>query len=203
LRSLLTEKELSKRLLNLFRKSRVDLEEGGVNTLYLALGFLEWSETDCATRVYRAPLLLIPVKLTRQSVQSGYKLERFDEDASINVTLLELLRSDHALTINGVNPPPLDDSGVDVEKIFQIFRQEIKNQKGWEIKTDVWLGRFSFNKFIMWNDLNNRLEELLKNNVVNHLVNYAREPFINESDAVQPSEIDKKVDYSKVFCPSR
>lgn len=199
LRCMLGENELNKRLLALFRVARMDLEEGGVNTLFLAIGFLEWLDQGGAVR--RAPLIMLPVKLDRQSARHGFYLERYDDDASVNVTLLEMLRRDYQLEVRGVDPPPEDDSGLNVERILQLFRQSIKGMKGWEVKEDVWLSRFSFSKFIMWKDLNDRVDALMQNPVVNHLVRHPGEGFDDGIDGVVPEEIDKHFGYESIFSP--
>ena len=41
-------------------------------------------------------------------------LSRLDEDASVNATLLEFLRAELGISVEGVDPPPEDASGVDV-----------------------------------------------------------------------------------------
>jgi hypothetical protein len=52
--SLLKEPKLDAQLVELFRKSRLDFAEGGSNTLFLAVGFLNWKKNATDTRVYRA-----------------------------------------------------------------------------------------------------------------------------------------------------
>lgn len=52
-----TKEETAKRLKLLYRLARTDLEESGVNTLFLALGFLRWKPSGAGTRTYRAPCL--------------------------------------------------------------------------------------------------------------------------------------------------
>ena len=49
---------------------RNDFAEGGANTLFLAVGFLRWKKKADDERSYRAPLLLVPVKLERRSATS-------------------------------------------------------------------------------------------------------------------------------------
>jgi very-short-patch-repair endonuclease len=199
LRCNLTENELNKRLLTLFRIARTDIEEGGVNTLFLALGFLEWLDQGGEKR--RAPLIMVPVTLGRQSVRHGFYLERYDDDAVVNVTLLEMLRRDFQLSVPGVDPPPEDESGVDVSRILQLFKQAVKEMRGWEVKEDVWLSRFSFSKFIMWKDLNDRMDELMQNPVVSHLVNHPGEGFDDGVDGVNPKDIDAQFGYETLYSP--
>jgi len=201
LRSSLTDKELSRRLLELYRKVRVETEESGANTLYLALGFLEWQQNKDDDRSYRAPLLLIPVQLHRQSVQSGFSLQRYDEDSLINVTLLELLKRDYQLYVPGVNPPPEDESGVDVERVFRLFQQAVREMPGWEVHREVWLAQFSFSKFLLWKDLQDRSEVLSKNAVVNHLMNHAGSAFMDNVEDLDPGQLDEALGYDEIFCP--
>ena len=201
LRSSLNEKELSRRLLELYRKARLELQESGANTLYLALGFLEWTETPGATTRHRAPLILVPVELTRKSVVEGFSVVREDADAIVNVSLLEMLRRDFGKEIPGVDPPPEDESGVDVPLILRRFAQAVLDLKGWEVHHDVWLGRFSFNKFLLWKDLQSRLDDLTQNAVVHHLVHSPGEPFDDGIEETVPEGLDATVKPSGLFTP--
>lgn len=201
LRSSLTEKELSRRLLELYRKVRMENEESGANTLFLALGYLEWKQNRDDKRSYRAPLLLVPVKLHRKSLQTGFSLQRHDEDTLVNVTLLELLKRDYQLEVPGVNPPPEDDSGVDVDKVFRLFQHAVKDMLGWEVRREVWLAQFSFSKFLLWKDIQDRSDILSKNAVVDHLMNKAGSPFIDNLDDLEPHELDEYLSLDEIFCP--
>ena len=49
----LDPKQLDAALVDLYRKARSDLDEGGANTLYLALGFLRWRKSPDDPRAYR------------------------------------------------------------------------------------------------------------------------------------------------------
>ncbi len=199
--SLLTPFDLLRRLTMLYRQSKNDLEEGGVNTLFLALGFLEWKASPKDEKSYQAPILLLPVGLTRKSLQSGIAISRLDEDTIVNVTLLEMLRREFELKIPGIDPLPTDDFGVDVERVMQIFRQTIKDMKGWEIREEARLGHFSFNKFIMWNDLTHRIDSLRQNPLVGHLINGGG-LYDDGIEVFEPAEVEKHLDFKQLFCPA-
>jgi very-short-patch-repair endonuclease len=201
LRSSLTEKELSRRLLELYRKVRMENEESGANTLFLALGYLEWKQNRDDDRSYRAPILLVPVKLNRTSVQAGFSLRRHDEDTQVNVTLLELLKRDYELEVPGVNPPPEDDSGVDVDEVFRRFQHAVRDMPGWEVHKEVWLAPFSFSKFLLWKDLQDRSEILSKNAVVDHLINNPGATFIDDIADLRPHELDDSLGFEQIYCP--
>jgi very-short-patch-repair endonuclease len=197
----LDDSEHSRRLTELFRAARNALEENGTNTLFAAVGFLEWRETEHSDRIYRAPLLLVPVELKRKSVLEGFSLRRIDEETRLNVTLMEMLRQDFHKEVPGLDPLPEDETGADVARVFQLFRDAVRDLPGWEVKTEIWLGQFSFTKFLLWKDLADRLEDLTRNRIVNHLVNAAGTPYANPPDDIKPPQLDDQFHPRDVFCP--
>ena len=201
LHTALEEVEHSKRLLDLYRASRTSLEENGVNTLYAAVGILEWRESKQSERVLRAPLLLVPVELKRKSLSEGFILKKVDEEPRTNTTLLEMLRQNFKLEISGLEPLPEDDSGVDAKGVLQIVKKAVRDMEGWEVKSEVWLSQFSFSKFLLWKDLTDRLDALLQNRVVSHLVNNSSSGFPNTGEEIQPHELDERFSPKEVFCP--
>lgn len=162
--------ELQAAMTSLYRSARSSLEENGANTLYLALGFLRWYETEVSQQPRYAPLILIPVDLVRRTVAKGFIIRSRDEEPQINITLLELLRQDHGLTIGGLDPLPHDDKGVDVKAVLNIFRQAVMQKPRWTVVDEAFLGIFSFTRFIMWNDIRNRAADLTKNKTVASLI---------------------------------
>lgn len=171
LHSYLTERELSKSLTHLYRSSHTSMEENGANTLYLALGLLKWYETSASERPRYAPILLLPVEIMRKSAAKGFIIRSREEEMMMNVTLLEMLRQNFGITIQGLEPLPTDESGVNVKLIYSIIRNSIKDQRKWDVEEQAILGIFSFNKFIMWNDIHNNSHKLAKNKIVASLIN--------------------------------
>jgi hypothetical protein len=126
----LSQDEMDTRLVELFRTSRTNLQEGGSNTLYLALGFLSWTRDAKDDKKYRAPLILVPVSLERRSARSGFSLTLHDDEARFNPTLIEMLRQDFELEL-GIQDTelPKDDSGLDVAGIWKTVSSAIKDIK--------------------------------------------------------------------------
>jgi hypothetical protein len=115
-------------------------------------------------------LLLLPVDIIRKSALKGFIIRSREEDTLMNITLLEMLRQDFKINIPGLDPLPIDESGVDVKRIFNIIRQAIMVQNRWDIEEQAILGIFSFNKFIMWNDIHNNSDKLVQNKIVSSLI---------------------------------
>ena len=189
LRTYRNENDLAQGLTNLYRASRLSLEENGANTMYLCLGLLKWFETPSSEQPRFAPLILLPVELVRKSARTGYVVRSREEDALINITLLEMLRQDFRIIITGLDPLPRDGSGIDVKVIFNTFREAIMHKKRWDIEEQAILGTFSFNKFIMWNDIHNNAGKLAENKIVASLI--SGKP---EWDVISNQFIDEDLD---------
>lgn len=200
LRSYLTENELGKALTYLYRSSRTAMEENGANTLYIALGLLKWYETKSSERPRYAPILLIPVEIIRKSAAKGYVIRSREEETMMNITLLEMLRQNFNITISGLDPLPVDDSGVNVKLIYSIIRNSIKNQPKWDVEEQAILGLFSFNKFIMWNDIHNNSHKLIENNVVSSLMNGKIEWNVEECE-VDAKTLDSTIPPDEIVLP--
>jgi hypothetical protein len=64
-RTLFYAEDLGRHCRKLEREAKLAIEETGANMLYLVLGFLEFPEAPDSEKLYRAPLLCVPVALTR------------------------------------------------------------------------------------------------------------------------------------------
>lgn len=198
----LPQEELARRAVEIYRKAQTALQEGGANTLYLALGFLLWKQKGKDDRRFRAPLILLPITLERKSVRSGIKMASHDDEPRFNTTLLEMLRKDFQIDIPGLDGPlPTDHSGIDVSGIFTTIRKAIKEAPGFEVTEDVVLGHFSFAKYLMWKDLVDRTDALRNNAVVRHLIDTPREPYSSDIEFVGHSEIDRQYRPSDLLTP--
>ena len=195
-------REVRRRLGDLLLEARTQLEESGVNTLFLTLGELQWTEPGSGAnrKSYRAPILMVPVRLERSSMAEGVKMYRLDEETTLNATLIEFLRAEFDLTLPGLDPLPTDDSGVDVPLVLQIFRQAVKQKDGWEVFDDSTVGCFSFGKFVMWKDMTERVDELKKSPLVNHLIGGGG-CFEDGVEVFPANEVSKYFRPGELFCP--
>lgn len=200
LRSYLSENDLSKALTHLYRSSHLSIEENGANTLYLALGLLKWYETPSSERPRYAPILLLPVEIIRKSAAKGFVIRSREEETMMNITLLEMLRQNFGISISGLDPLPADESGVNVRLIYTIIRNSIKNQRKWDVEEQAILGIFSFNKFIMWNDIHNNSHKLTKNKIVSSLLNGKIE-WDADPEMADAAVLDKQLSPDEIVLP--
>jgi hypothetical protein len=198
----LPDDKLDAQLVELYRKARLDLAEGGANTLFLAVGFLSWRKSATDAKAYRAPLILLPVKLERRSVRSGVRLSHHEDEPRFNPTLLQMLKQDFELDIPELTGPlPSDDSGVDVPRVWNLVRRAVRDMIGFEVVEEVVLGSFSFAKYLMWKDLSDRSEALKRDPVVRHLLETPREPYENQTGMPHPDVLDEEISPSELFTP--
>ena len=190
LSSLLEKKELDARLTTLFRQAKNDIAEGGTNTLYLSVGILKWKKNSSDERSYRAPILLLPVKLERTSVNAGFRLRYHEDEPRLNATLLQFVKQEFNLILPDFSSGlPGDENGVDVTQVLERMRHAVRDNPGFEVTDDTTIATFSFAKFLMWKDLTERTDGLRNNRVVRHLIDNpetafegASEPFPSERD---------------------
>ncbi len=191
----LSQGELQEALTKLYRAARHSEEETSVSTLYLALGFLSYTDMNKKPRL--APLVLLPAQLHRKNLGKNYELSLRDEEPQVNITLLELLRQNYNMEIDGLSPIPTDASGVDLRKVFSIVRRAVMEKDGWDVLEEGYLGQFSFARFIMWNDIKNHADDLAQNKIVSSLMHGRLEwtprediPSLESLDAeLKPSEL--------------
>ncbi|MGC9329926.1 MAG: DUF4011 domain-containing protein, partial [Candidatus Hinthialibacter sp.] len=194
--------ELSSRAVAIYRKAQTALQEGGSNTLFLAIGFLLWKRDKKDDRSFRAPLILLPVTLERKSVRSGIKMSAHDDEPRFNTTLLEMLRKDFQIDIKELDGDlPGDEHGIDVQSVWNTVRRKVVDSPGFEVIEDVALGLFSFAKYLMWKDLVDRTDSLRKNNIVKHLLDTPRDAYPGDVSFVEGDQIDKDFKPSDFLTP--
>jgi very-short-patch-repair endonuclease len=198
----LSSHEMDVRLTELYRGARTALQEGGSNTLFLAMGFLSWTREDRAGQKYKAPLVLVPVSLERRSARSGFTMVLHDDEPIFNPTLIEMLRQDFELGLGSLEQElPRDDSGLDISGVWKKVGHAIKDIPGWELNEDVVLSMFSFAKYLMWKDLSENADHLRQSPVVQHLLDTPRDSFPSDTPFPEAESLDRDYSPTDVFCP--
>lgn len=199
LRSGLDDDSHFKKIYSISDEAKKAIEETGSNKLYLAVGVLNWRSQKKPGAVIRAPILLVPIEIKRKSALDTYTIRKLDEETVINSSLIEMLKSDFGMEVPGLSPLPEDDSGVDVAKVLGIFRYAVRDMKDWEVKEELWVGLYSFAKYLLWKDLTSRSEQLKGNRVVKHLIDNSKQTFPASGDIMEPAALDYTFKPSEVM----
>ena len=167
LQTTLAGTQLQRRLLNLSRVAESALQEQGANVLYLALGTVIWRESGESNETRRAPLLLIPVELTRRNVNSRHRVRQFDDEIQTNPALHELCAQIFRASLPLFDPdaeplhPPTAPAGTSplpgpIGAYFEAVRTSLTDPLGWQLVPEINLAIFSFAKLLMYRDLDDR-----------------------------------------------
>lgn len=139
---------LDKRLLKISTEAEAFTQEQGVDLLYLALGFLTWFEDKNSEKPRKAPLVLVPVSLSRGNARERFKIEYTQADLGPNLTLAAKLKMEFQIML-----PDFGDE-LDIGDYFRKIENLISKQPRWQLNNnEISLGFFSFGKFQMYQDL--------------------------------------------------
>lgn len=193
----LTKDKLPKNLFRIYSKANSVMEEQGYNVLFLSLGCLEWYESDESDVKLKAPIILVPVELTRTSVKSKFKLNFHEEETLIlNPALILKLQNDFNITID-----PIDEEleNLDTQVIFSQIQAAIKQESRWRVTNEIYLTLFSFAKFVMYKDISKFLSMLLNNSIIRMICGQPLEQNVSLGLYLEEKELDKVLDPHKTF----
>jgi very-short-patch-repair endonuclease len=140
--------DLRRKIRKIFDNSRVTMNERGVNTLYLALGCLEWS--DAMMGKSESPLIMIPCEFEYKGASKPLGLVLADEDIILNPAIRYYLKEREEIDLPEIKPEDFS-----FEKIEQIFRsiEKLVAVNDWKVSERAWLGIFSFESLAIYQDL--------------------------------------------------
>lgn len=146
-----------------------NLEEQGVHTLFLSLGMLYYTESESSQEMFRAPIILLPVTIERKSARSSYTVKAGDDDPMINPTLVEYLKQSFDISLPEL-PDFTEETGFDLQEYFIKIVKKIKQSANWSLKNDIFLGHFTFQKFVMFKDIEKNAEAFTAHRLIKQLV---------------------------------
>jgi len=145
---------LAARLTKLFRTAKEASTDHGVTTLFAAFGFLRWFESPDSEEELLSPLLLVPVKLDRETVESAFTLRAEDDDILPNHCLAEMLQTQFRIKMPSGAEAALDaDNPECFAAYLNAVRAAVKDTPRWSVVESSALGVFNFQKLAMWEDL--------------------------------------------------
>ena len=149
LQTILTPELLDQKMTGTRRLARQALNEKGVDTLFLAIGFVQWYESPRSEVPILSPLLLLPVDLTetKKSKGSEFQITAGNSDLQINIALKAKFEKDFGIKLKEVEEKDTPDT------YFEKFEDSIKQRKKWGLKRFVTLGHFPFARMAMYYDL--------------------------------------------------
>jgi hypothetical protein len=177
----LVGKALDKRIKSLRNAAR-DLEaQTGSNHLFATIGTLSWKEPGPGNQIGRAPLFLIPVRVSGKAADSIVIEPDEPLEITPNFCLAEKLRRTFEISIPELETPLLDEAGIDVNGLLSSVRQALsgRNIKDAVVTEEVGLAVLNFSTFRLWKDMRDHWEDFMGNPVVAHLVNSPGDSYVD------------------------
>lgn len=154
--SLIPEGSFAKRLAKIRDEQTTLANSTGDSALFLAIGFLEWCETEPhpkANESLFAPLVLVHVALNENKSEKGgeryFTLQMDVDEPQGNPCLAEKLKQDFALDLPDLN---LEENET-VQKYLARVAKALQSKKNWRVHQTVALGFFNFARYRLWLDL--------------------------------------------------
>ncbi|RYG57044.1 MAG: DUF4011 domain-containing protein [Alphaproteobacteria bacterium] len=144
--------DLERFLRKISSEARTVVEETGTNMLYLIFGFLEFFDSEDSQKPCLAPLISMPVSLTKGALDPDARTYLYDltysgEGIVENFTLREKLRQEFRLELPSLDPE------ASPEEYFGAIEAAVSKRKNWCVRRRLSLGFLSFGKLAIWADL--------------------------------------------------
>lgn len=179
------------------RRAMANLEEKGLQTLFVAFGRASWPVAD-GGRPTEAPILLVPAALeTKGHGSQNYYLKR-SGPVQANLVLLHVFENQFGIKLGADDLLAKllgddDDEPFDTSPVYDEIRRKCSSVDGLEIKELAVLGNFAFQKMAMVKDLQERAEELAAHDVISAIAGDtdARNTVSAAQREVRPGELDQ------------
>jgi very-short-patch-repair endonuclease len=194
------EAEARHMLVAIQRKALGNLEEKGIETLFLAMGMATWPATD-GGRPYDAPVLLLPARIEIRGRAGDEMRLVVAGDPQLNPVLLYVLDENFGFRINGATAlsecSAEDETGhwrVDPECVFGYVERAAADLGGFEVKRRVILANFQFAKMAMVEDLKKNGDAMAKSAIVVAVAGHSqsRQRLAEAVVGVEPAALDER-----------
>jgi len=170
-----------RKLYNIYLKARENFQELGINTCFIGLGILHYKNDEWTDDFNQAPILMCPIEIDRlKSVSTKYHRFEIDPDYAelhVNPALKEKLSFQWGISLKELEEatPPIN--------YFSYLEKEISSLKEWRIESTIVIDIFSYQKFIMYQDLKTNQSNIKSNSLIR--------AFIGDRDALNELHQDR------------
>ncbi|WP_071522198.1 DUF4011 domain-containing protein, partial [Neomoorella thermoacetica] len=183
-----TGSNLEKSLYQLRSRARTAVEEQGVTILFVAFGFLEWTEVDASQEIIRSPLVMVPVELQQDSILEPYRLVPVDDDVVLNPTLVHKLELDFGIELPGLP----EDGDWELDDLLDRI-EEVVSKRGWRVAREVYLSLFSFLKLNMYKDLKRNAEAMVEHPLIAAIAGDTSKMSPLPDDLLNDGDLDRRI----------
>lgn len=190
LQTKLSLQDLNKTLTKISTTARSTNDDLGYNVLFLSLGSVVWYESENSDEKMESPVILVPVEIKRTSVGQPYTI-KYNEDAVIlNPALTLKFKRDFGINLEDII---FDEDGINPIEVFTKVQEKIKDKSRWKLLNNIYIGLFSFAKFVMYKDLDEYQGLIKKSKLVGTICGLTDEKQVSTDNICPLSELDKRV----------
>ena len=192
--------EVRHKLVSIERKARSNLEEKGLETLFLALGMATWPAED-GGRAYSAPVLLIPAHIQSRGRGGEHLRLAVGGPPQLNPVLLFVLKEDHSVRVSAeavLSECTAEDEGghwtINHEAIVGGIETEAQGVPGFRVRPRAIVSNFSFAKMAMVEDLRRNRNLMAANPTIAAIAGHpeTRRRLAEAKVDIEPTTLDER-----------
>ena len=189
----LSRMDLERNLKSLQSRSLLDYMERGVRILHAAFGTLNWVDLETKENV-QSPLILVPLELSRDTFRQPYNIAvpPVEDEAVLNPALQAKLKNDYKIELP---PVPEEWEEQKLADYFKLVNQAVA-EMGWKTEPSVDLGLFSFQKLVIYKDLESNAALVTQHPIIRAIAG------IKEENLILNGLPDEK-DVDKIEAPAK
>jgi superfamily I DNA and/or RNA helicase/very-short-patch-repair endonuclease len=138
---------LKKKIRRIYDNSKATVEERGVVTLYATFGTINWQDDVLQESV--SPIVLVPCELIYKGPNAPLKIHMADEEIQINPAVIYYFKEKHKIEFPDFTKDLEEGS---LKEIFKKVAECVKDQQ-WKVTEEVWIGTFTFESLVLYQDL--------------------------------------------------
>ncbi len=190
LQTKLSMQELTKTLNKISTTAKSTNDDLGYNVLFLALGSVIWYESDNSDERMEAPVILVPVEIKRKSIGQPYTIKYNEDSVILNPALTLKLKRDFGINLEDI---VLDEDVINPVEVFSKVQEKIKDKSRWKLLNNIYIGLFSFAKFVMYKDLDEYQELIKSSKLIGTICGLNNEKQVSTDSICPMSELDNRV----------
>jgi very-short-patch-repair endonuclease len=181
------------KLREIIKRNIVNVEEKGLQTLFMAVGLASWNSVDGGIPT-RAPIALFPSKIEKRGREQRDFIISQDGDPQFNMVLIKVLEDGYGVVIDGdAIIDAASDECFDSSRMFESLTKKCAKIPGFKIEECAVIGNFSFQKMAMVRDLQDSSELMISHDLIAAIAGdlKAQELLSKNREQLNPAEFDK------------
>ncbi len=186
------------------------LEERGTHVLYAVCGYFEWKDPLLSSELLNTPLIFIPVVIQKARTKERFSIH-IDESSEVefNPTFSYLIKKNYGIDLNidideFLNTSENTEGQKSIKDVFNLIEEKLTKVLQGQVKDEVWLGKFWFEKLVLLNDIQKNINSFVNDPIIQNICgekpkveiehNTDLEELSKQAEERKPSEIFEILD---------